>query len=252
MSTFYEGIDLRECAFPLKPSGEVKWAYTSPFGMRYLYGEWGFHNGDDIGSSHYPYFQTPEGWACPAIMSGRATFGYDDTSGYKVNIETAFGTFTYCHLKKHASTTTRDVVAGEVIGYCGTSGGVPAHLHFIWFKNGVAVNPRGLLDAIASARWSDHITPPVTPPVILKELSDMGCVFSVDGGPQVTLEPGGRLRVIRDDGDRSLRLLTLTNVPHPLGGDWVELSSDDPQHAAACKAYYDHYASQLDDDPTND
>lgn len=251
MATFYEGIDLRECRFPVKPTGDVKWAYTS----LYRTFERPNHNGVDIGSSHYPHYETCYGWPLLALADGDVFYKYDGTSGHNANLSTPFGTFCYCHMQPPSNTgqQNRSVKVGDIIGHIGTSGNVPAHVHFIWFQGGKDRNPVPLLDAISLAQWDTHTPLPDTPtnpsdpnhPDTLRSMIMAGAIFSVDGGPQVFID-GKNLGVVLDEGDRSLRHLTLANPMHPLaGGDWVELSSSNPSHAAACKAYYDHYADQL-------
>jgi hypothetical protein len=250
MATYYENIDLRNCRFVIRPTGQVKWAYTSLWRTASRPN----HNGVDIGSSHYPHYETCYGWPLLAIMDGEMYYRYDSRSGYNANIQTPYGTFVYCHMIDPADTNqqNRSVKAGEIIGYTGTSGGVAAHLHFIWFQNGRDRNPQPLLDAIAASEWANHTPHPTTPtnpsdpesPSKLLESMMAGAIFSVDGGTQCYIDGGDKLHVIRSDGERSLRLLTMTNPIHPFG-EWVELSSSNPQHAAACEAYYKYYAPQL-------
>lgn len=164
----YDGIHVKGMRFPLKPTGQVKWAYTSPWGMRLMNGIWRFHNGEDIGSSHYPHYESPNGWQLPAITDGEVEYRYDNTSGYNGNLHTDIGTFIYCHMQ--ANMKNRTVTAGEPVGLCGGSGGVPAHLHLIWYDKNNPLphgrNPRGLLDAIATAQWGDeHIPTPGPAPL---------------------------------------------------------------------------------------
>jgi murein DD-endopeptidase MepM/ murein hydrolase activator NlpD len=115
---------------------------TSPYGYRPspFTGVRQFHSGIDIGAAM--------GAPIRAAMSGRvSSVGYDDSYGNFVVIShhSGYRTF-YAHLSVIRVKPGVYVGTGERIGDVGTSGrSTGPHLHFTVYKNGVTVNPRGLI-----------------------------------------------------------------------------------------------------------
>lgn len=187
-------IDLSKCAFPLKPTGSVKWAYTSLWRTPSRPG----HNGVDIGSSHYPVYETCYGWPQPAIMSGELYYRYDDRSGHNWNIRTPYGTFCGCHIQKPADNRSRRVQVGEIVGLTGTSGNVAAHSHLIWFlPNGNDTNPVPLLDAIAAYKWDNHESLPIEPHK--EDEEEMPSLMINENTGEVFLVAGNTKHYIKDE-----------------------------------------------------
>lgn len=119
-------------------------ACTSPFGNRDhpISAEAHFHNGVDLGAA--------EGTPIVASRSGtiKAADYKPDTSGYYVSIDHLDGyTSSYLHMSKYIVSEGQFVWAGQIIGYCGSSGSATgSHLHFSIYKNGEAVNPADYID----------------------------------------------------------------------------------------------------------
>ncbi len=112
--------------------------FSSPFGYRVhpVYGDWRFHYGVDLCA--------PQGTPIVATRSGQVTVAsYDWSSGYNVTINHMDGFATkYLHMTHYIVSPGQYVVAGQVIGYCGSTGtSTGPHLHFGVYYNGVAVNP---------------------------------------------------------------------------------------------------------------
>lgn len=153
-----EGIDAGDTLADLKASienfenqQEQRWvlpmqfrACTSPYGNRDhpINEEAHFHNGVDLGNA--------EGTPIVASRSGTVTTAaYEpDTSGYYVIIDHLDGYDSrYLHMSKYIVTEGQFVWAGQIIGYCGSSGSATGpHLHFSIFKDGKAVNPADYID----------------------------------------------------------------------------------------------------------
>lgn len=111
---------------------------TSKFGYRDhpVAGEAKFHYGVDLAAD----LGTP----IVASRSGTVTVAtYEDSAGYYVVIDHLDGyTSRYMHMQKFIVTEGQFVVAGQIIGYCGSSGvSTGSHLHFGIYHNGEAVNP---------------------------------------------------------------------------------------------------------------
>ena len=119
-------------------------ACTSPYGNRDhpINEEAHFHNGVDLGDA--------EGTPIVASRSGTVTkAAYEpDTSGYYVIVDHLDGYDSrYLHMSKYIVTEGQFVWAGQIIGYCGSSGSATgSHLHFSIFKDGKAVNPNDYID----------------------------------------------------------------------------------------------------------
>lgn len=112
---------------------------SSPFGMRLhpVYGNYRLHNGVDLSA--------PEGTPIYASRAGQVIVAtYGASGGNYVMIDHMDGTYTtmYLHMTRYVVHVGQNVNAGELIGYCGSTGvSTGPHLHFSVFKNGVAVNP---------------------------------------------------------------------------------------------------------------
>ncbi len=112
--------------------------FTSPFGWREhpVYGGWRFHYGVDLSA--------PQGTPIYASRGGRVTTAtYGSSGGYYVVIDHLDGyTSNYLHMTHYIVAPGDYVAAGQVIGYCGSTGASTGpHLHFAIYKNGTAVNP---------------------------------------------------------------------------------------------------------------
>lgn len=112
--------------------------FSSPFGWRLhpVYGDWRFHYGVDLSA--------PTGTPIVASRSGKVTTtSYDGSSGYHVYINHGDGFVTrYLHMTHYVVSPGQYVNAGQVIGYCGSTGASTGpHLHFSVYYNGQAVNP---------------------------------------------------------------------------------------------------------------
>lgn len=112
--------------------------FSSPFGYRIhpIYGDWRFHYGVDLSA--------PQGTPIYASRGGRVTYAtYDSSSGYYVSINHLDGFVTkYLHMTHYIVSPGQYVAAGQIIGYCGSTGASTGpHLHFSVYYNGSAVNP---------------------------------------------------------------------------------------------------------------
>ena len=113
--------------------------FSSPFGYRIhpIYGDWRFHYGVDLSA--------PQGTPIYASRSGVVTTTDYEAggAGYYVSINHMDGfTTRYLHMTHYIVSPGQYVSAGQVIGYCGSTGGSTGpHLHFSVYYNGVAVNP---------------------------------------------------------------------------------------------------------------
>lgn len=112
--------------------------FSSPFGYRIhpIYGDWRFHYGVDLSA--------PQGTPIYASRGGRVTYAtYDSSSGYYVSINHLDGfTTKYLHMTHYIVSPGDYVAAGQIIGYCGSTGASTGpHLHFSVYYNGTAVNP---------------------------------------------------------------------------------------------------------------
>lgn len=113
--------------------------FSSPFGYRWhpLSGEWKMHKGVDLAA--------PEGTPIYATRSGYVSWtDYEDGgAGYYVQINHGDGYKSiYMHMTHYIVYTGQYVEAGQIIGYCGSTGGSTGpHLHFGISYNGEYVNP---------------------------------------------------------------------------------------------------------------
>lgn len=112
---------------------------TSPFGYRWhpIHKDWRMHYGVDLAA--------PTGTPIYAARSGVVTrASYEDGgAGYYVSINHGDGYASiYMHMTHFIVSAGQQVSAGQVIGYCGSTGGSTGpHLHFGISYNGVYVNP---------------------------------------------------------------------------------------------------------------
>lgn len=111
---------------------------ASPYGMRIhpLEGIWKMHNGVDL--------DAPMNTPIYASRSGKVYYrGWWGTGGNTIMINHQDGYISrYLHMERFAVANGEWVAAGQVIGYCGTTGGSSGpHLHFEIQYNGKYVNP---------------------------------------------------------------------------------------------------------------
>lgn len=113
--------------------------FSSPFGWRIhpIYGDTRFHAGVDLSA--------PQGTPIVASRAGVVTVASYEAggAGYYVNINHLDGYVTrYMHMTHFIVSEGQTVSAGQVIGYCGSTGASTGpHLHFGVYYNGAAVNP---------------------------------------------------------------------------------------------------------------
>ncbi len=111
---------------------------TSGYGYRIhpIYGTKRMHHGIDLAA--------PKGRAIVASRSGIVTnANYESDAGYNVTINHMDGfASVYMHMTHYIVSAGDKVVAGQVIGYCGSTGASTGpHLHFGIYYNGSSVNP---------------------------------------------------------------------------------------------------------------
>ena len=111
---------------------------TSGYGYRIhpIYGTKRMHHGIDLAA--------PKGRAIVASRSGIGTnASYASDAGYNVTINHMDGfASVYMHMTHYIVSAGQKVVAGQVIGYCGSTGASTGpHLHFGIYYNGSSVNP---------------------------------------------------------------------------------------------------------------
>ena len=113
--------------------------FSSPFGYRVhpIHGDRRFHYGVDLAA--------PQGTPIYASRGGVVTTTDYEAggAGYWVSINHLDGFSTrYLHMTHYIVSPGQYVAAGQVIGYCGSTGGSTGpHLHFGVYYNGTAVNP---------------------------------------------------------------------------------------------------------------
>ena len=116
---------------------------ASPYGYRThpVAGESKFHYGVDLSAD--------KGTPIVASRSGTVVLAtYDDSSGNYVVIDHLDGyRSVYMHMEKYIVAEGQFVVAGQIIGYCGSTGiSTGDHLHFGIYQNGQTVNPADYID----------------------------------------------------------------------------------------------------------
>ena len=113
--------------------------FTSPFGNRWhpVSGIWKMHNGVDLAA--------PQGTPIYASRSGYVSWtDYEEGgAGYYVQLNHGDGYKSiYMHMTHYIVTTGQYVEAGQILGYCGSTGASTGpHLHFGISYNGTYVNP---------------------------------------------------------------------------------------------------------------
>ncbi len=113
--------------------------FSSPFGMRWhpVYGGWRMHYGVDLAA--------PSGTPIYATRTGviTTTSYQEGGAGYYVTINHGDGfSSIYMHMTHYIVSPGQYVSAGEVIGYCGSTGASTGpHLHFGISYKGTYVNP---------------------------------------------------------------------------------------------------------------
>ena len=117
--------------------------FSSPYGWRIhpVYGGWRFHYGVDLSA--------PSGTPIVASRAGVVTTtSYDGSSGYHVYINHQDGFVTrYLHMTHYVVSPGEYVNAGQVIGYCGSTGASTGpHLHFSVYYNGASMNPADFIN----------------------------------------------------------------------------------------------------------
>ena len=118
--------------------------FSSPFGYRIhpISGVWKMHNGVDLSA--------PTGTPIYATRAGYVSFaGYEEGgAGYYVQLTHGDGYKSiYMHMTHYIVYTGQYVMGGQVIGYCGSTGGSTGpHLHFGISYNGTYVNPAGYIN----------------------------------------------------------------------------------------------------------
>ena len=118
-------------------------AFTSPFGYRIhpIYGYKKFHYGVDLAA--------PTGTPIYATRGGTVdTASYNGSAGYYVQINHGDGFRSiYMHMTHYVVGSGQHVSQGQVIGYCGSTGGSTGpHLHFGISYNGSYINPAGYIN----------------------------------------------------------------------------------------------------------
>ena len=113
--------------------------FSSPYGYRVhpIGGDWRFHAGVDLSApTGTPIYATRSGVVTTADYQegGAGNYVYiNHQDGYKS---------VYMHMTHYIVSEGDWVVAGQVIGYCGSTGGSTGpHLHFGIYYNGNSVNP---------------------------------------------------------------------------------------------------------------
>ena len=117
----------------------INYTYVaSPYGMRIhpLEGIWKMHNGVDLDAP----LNTPIYASRSGVVYYRGWWG---TGGNTIMINHQDGYISrYLHMERFAVANGEWVAAGQLIGYCGSTGGSSGpHLHFEIQKNGSYVNP---------------------------------------------------------------------------------------------------------------
>ena len=113
-------------------------AFTSAYGWRDhpIGGDRRFHYGVDLAA--------PSGTPIYATRSGVVSYtGWYGSGGNTVKINHQDGYITtYMHMSRYVVSTGQYVAQGQIIGYCGSTGGSTGpHLHFEIAYNGSTVNP---------------------------------------------------------------------------------------------------------------
>ena len=141
LQSAFENLDNKEKQRWVLPMRYIR--CSSPYGYRNhpTEGEAKFHHGVDLAAD--------KGTPIVASRSGTVVIAtYDDSSGYYIGIDHLDGYKSYyMHMDKYIVTSGQFVLAGQIIGYCGSSGASTGnHLHFGIYYNGQTVNPADYID----------------------------------------------------------------------------------------------------------
>ena len=122
---------------------------TSPYGYRFcpFHGE-EYHNGADIGA--------PYGSPVLAPKSGTVIqAGWNGGYGISVMIKHNDGIITlFGHMCDWNVSEGQQVVQGQVIGWCGSTGNSDGpHIHYTMYKNGAAIDPLPYLPGYIAYDW---------------------------------------------------------------------------------------------------
>lgn len=118
--------------------------FSSPFGYRIhpISGKWKMHNGVDLSA--------PTGTPIYATRAGYVSFSGFEEGGAGNYVQLTHGDgykSIYMHMTHYIVYTGQYVMGGQVIGYCGSTGGSTGpHLHFGISYNGTYVNPAGYIN----------------------------------------------------------------------------------------------------------
>lgn len=118
--------------------------FSSPFGYRIhpISGKWKMHNGVDLSA--------PTGTPIYATRAGYVSFTGFEEGGAGNYVQLTHGDgykSIYMHMTHYIVYTGQYVMGGQVIGYCGSTGGSTGpHLHFGISYNGTYVNPAGYIN----------------------------------------------------------------------------------------------------------
>lgn len=169
---------------------------SSPFGMR----RGGFHHGIDLaGPTGTPIYAASAGKVTVASNRGRG--------GNSVYIQHAGGITTwYMHLSAFAVKPGQPVIAGQLIGFCGSTGhSTGPHLHYQVNINGKPVDPAAFHNSINGvARQSNQQS--VTPPDSIKKkswLENLGASIAGTNGQSaigLSITPAGSDKQKAKDG----------------------------------------------------
>ena len=121
---------------------------TSPYGRRFIFGYWEMHRGIDlVGDAKDKTVRAVADGTIARSMIVTDPSNRTSQWGNYVRLDLSDGRMIYyCHLASRLVKAGQKVKAGDPIGIEGSTGKVTgAHLHFEVRKNGVSVNPTGIL-----------------------------------------------------------------------------------------------------------
>lgn len=122
---------------------------TSPYGYRIcpFHGE-EYHNGADIGAPYgSPVLAPKSGTVIQAGWNGG--YGISVMIDHHDGIVTLFGHMCDCNVSEG-----QQVVQGQVIGWCGSTGNSDGpHIHYTMYKNGAAIDPLPYLPGYIAYDW---------------------------------------------------------------------------------------------------
>ena len=121
---------------------------TSPYGRRFIFGYWEMHRGIDlVGDAKDKTVRAVADGTIARSMIVTDPSNRTSQWGNYVRLDLSDGQMIYyCHLARRLVKTGQKVKAGDPIGIEGSTGKVTgAHLHFEVRKNGVSIDPTGIL-----------------------------------------------------------------------------------------------------------